>query len=59
VVSRRPYPVWGTEAGSLTARSGIVDLVVGLDIYGGTDASGVLDPVARSLVAAEKRQDKQ
>jgi hypothetical protein len=49
------------EVGLSNARSGNVDLVaVSLDIYGRAGASpSALDPLGRSLFAAEKRQDKQ
>jgi hypothetical protein len=46
--------------GSSMYRPGSVDLMTHtLDIYGRADASSVLGPVARSLVAAEKGQDRQ
>jgi hypothetical protein len=48
------------EVGLSNARSGNVDLMaVSLDIYGGVGASSALGPLGRSLLAAEKRQDKQ
>jgi hypothetical protein len=45
------------EGGLSNARSGNVDLVlaVSLDIYGGAGASGVLDPLGRSLLATGKQ----
>jgi hypothetical protein len=33
-------------------------VVISLDIYGGADEAGALDPLGRSLFADEKRQDK-
>jgi hypothetical protein len=51
---------WTEAVGPSNGRSENADLMAAsLGIYGRADASSALDPLGRSLLAAEKRQDKQ